>query len=68
MALRGAEWGVEGALMEAQFAVTDAMLEDTELSAEYIMSRAGMGAVMGLGLGAAASAAGGAWRGLCWPK
>ncbi len=64
MALRGAEWGVEGALMEAQFAVTDAMLEDTELSAEYIMSRAGLGAVMGLGLGAAASAAGGAWRGL----
>ncbi|MCP4242169.1 MAG: hypothetical protein GY772_16560, partial [bacterium] len=63
-AMRAAEFGVEGGLMEAQIAVTDAMLEDTELSAELILSRGATGALLGMGLGAAASAAGGAWRGL----
>ncbi len=64
MGMRAAEFGVEGGLMEMQIAATDAMLEDTELSAEMILSRGATGALLGMGMGAAASAAGGAWRGV----
>jgi len=60
--MRGAEFGVEGGLMEAQMAVTDALLEDSELSAEMILARGAQGALVGMGLGAAASLTRGGWR------